>query len=276
MEKWIDTHSHYDSRKINDNDLIEKMFDTNEKIITLGTNTKCNLETLRLISLHKDLYGMIGFFPNNAFELEKDFVGENKAKENWTVFTKQLINQKIVGIGEIGLDGYHNNFGFGKNQIKGSKAIDYQVKYLKKQLNLAQELDVPVSLHSRDAKEITKCVLDEYKEIKGVMHCFSYDLETAKYYLDKGLYIGVGGTSTYKNNTEVRNALKEVPLNRILLETDAPYLTPDPFRRNTNDSSYIKYVIQSLAILKDISEEEIITQTNKNAYDLFKFGKKGF
>ena len=142
---------------------------------------------------------------------------------------------------------------------------------MKKQLDFAKDLDLPVSLHSRDAKDITKDVFDNYKEIKGVMHCFSYDTETAKYYLDKGLFLGVGGTSTYKSNREVREALKVIPLDRILLETDAPYLTPDPYRRNINNSSYIEYVIKFLSDLKGVSEEEIITQTNKNAYELFKF-----
>lgn len=274
MQKWIDTHAHYDLRRINDYELIKDMFKTNQKIITLGTNTKCNLETLKLISLFDDLYGMIGFFPNNAAELEPDFVGKKKAEENWLVFTKQLMNQKIVGIGEIGLDFYHNSFGFGQKLIKGPKAREYQIKYLKKQLDFAKELNIPVSLHSRDAKDVTKEVFDEYKELKGVMHCFSYDIETVKYYLDKGLYIGVGGTVTYKNNNSLRDAIKEVPLDRILLETDAPYLTPEPFRRSTNDSSFIEYVIKKLAEIKEVSEDTIIKETNKNAEKLFNFYKK--
>lgn len=274
MEKWIDTHAHYNSRMINSKSLIENMFNFTDKIITLGTSTKTNFETLKLISLHENLYGMIGFFPGDAFELEEDFVGKQKAEENWLIFTKQLMNQKIVGIGEIGLDCHHNSFGYGKQKIKGTKAIEYQKKYLKKQLDFAQELNVPVSLHSRDAKEITKEIFDNYKELKGVMHCFSYDTETVKYYLDKGLYIGVGGTLTYKNNNILREAIKNVPLNRILLETDAPYLTPEPYRRDINNSIYIQYVISKLAEIKELSEEEVIKQTNKNAYELFKFGEK--
>lgn len=270
--KWIDTHAHYDSKKINNNDLINKVFNSTGKIITLGTNTKTNLETLRLVSLNKDIYGMIGFFPNNAYEIEEDFVGKD-ANDNYLVFTKQLNNQKIVGIGEIGIDLYHNNFGVGKNQITGKRAIEYQVKHFRKQLDYAKYLDLPVSLHSRDAKELTSKILKDYKQIKGVMHCFSYDAETIKEYLDKGLYIGVGGTITYKNNTVLRDAIREVPLERILLETDAPYLTPHPCRGEVNNSSYIKYVIETLAEIKEISEEEIIKITNKNAYDLFKFGE---
>lgn len=274
MEKWIDTHSHYNHRKINDLNLINEMFKTNEKIITLGTDIKSNFETLRLISYHKNMYGMIGFFPNDAYVLEKDFVGEVKAKENWDVYIHQLLNQKLVGIGEIGVDLHHNNFGVGELEIKGPKAIDYQLKYLEKQLILARDLDKPVSLHSRDAINPTKMVFDKFPQITGVMHCFSYGIKEASYYLDKGLYIGVGGTSTYKSNIQLREALKEVPMNRILLETDAPFLTPVPFRGKINNSSYIEYVILNLADIKQMEVSEIIRITNENAYNLFKFDEK--
>ena len=274
MQKWIDTHSHYDHKKINHLVLINKMFDTNEKIITLGTEIRSNIETLRLINYHKDMYGMIGFFPNDAYVLESDFVGKNTADKNLETYLSQLENDKIVGIGEIGLDLHHNNFGKKEYEIKGPKAIDYQKKYLEMQLLLAKDLNMPVSLHSRDAIKETREIFDKFDSIKGVMHCFSYDTKEASYYLDKGLYIGVGGTITYKSNDVLRNAIKEVPLDRILLETDAPFLTPVPFRGKINNSGFIEFVILALAEIKDVDPEEIIKITNQNAYELFKFGAK--
>ena len=274
MEKWIDTHSHYNHRKINDLKLINEMFKTNDKIITIGTDIESNTETLRLISYYEDMYGMIGFFPNDAYVLEEDFVGKKTSEDNWNVFIHQLINQKLVGIGEIGLDLHHNNFGKKDCEIKGPKAIEYQMKYLEKQLLLAKDLEKPVSLHSRDAIIPTREIFDKFDEIKGVMHCFSYGVKEASYYLDKGLYLGVGGTITYKSNVQLREAIKETPIERILLETDAPYLTPFPFRGKTNNSSYIEYVILTIADIKKIEPNEVIRITNQNAYNLFKFDKK--
>lgn len=265
--KWIDTHSHYNMKKINKKEIIDEQLNTNEKIITLGTNMNTNLETLKLISLYESLYGMIGFFPNDCFELESDVVGKQKADDNWLVFKKQLTNQKIVGIGEIGLDYHWDKFG----TFSGLKAREYQNKWVRNQLNLAKELNKPVSFHSRDCKEDTIKLFNEYEKVKGVIHCFSYDMKTADYFLNKELYLGIGGTSTYKSNNELKEVLKNTPLDRLLLETDAPYLSPSPVRRETNVSKYITYVIDNICEIKGIDREIVIKETNKNAYNLFKF-----
>lgn len=266
--KWIDTHSHYNLKKINNEEIIKEQFKNNEKIITLGTNTDTNFETLRLISLYDDLYGMIGFFPTDCYELESDCANKNKVDDNLLIFSKQLMNQKIVGIGEIGLDYHWNNFG---KYIKGNLAQKYQQKWFKYQLNLAKNLNKPVSIHSRDAKEDTIKIFKEYYNIEGVIHCFSYDLKTAEFFLKKGLYLGFGGTSTYKSNKELRQVIKEVPLDKILLETDAPYLSPQKVRKEVNVSNNIIYIIENICEIKGIEKEEVIKQTNKNAYNLFKF-----
>ena len=252
--KFIDTHAHYyHSRfKRNLNDLMTQMEDDLEYIINLGTNTKSNINTMNLIKKYNYLYGMVGFFPSDVLELEN--------KDILELFKKQLTNKKIVGIGEIGIDYYHN-----------TPEHDLQIKWFKYQLDLAKELGLPVSIHSRDAEEDTIKVFKDYNNIKGVIHCFSYGMRSADIYYNKGLYFGIGGTSTYKNNKELREVIKWVPLDRVLLETDAPYLSPQEVRRETNISSNIKYVIKNISDIKGITEEEIIKQTNINAKTLFNF-----
>ena len=138
------------------------------------------------------------------------------------------------------------------------------------QIEIAKELNLPICIHSRDAEEDTLKIFDMYDEISGVIHCFSYGKDTAKKAIEKGLYLGIGGTSTYPANTELREVIKETPLERLLLETDAPYLSPQQVRREINTSKNIKYVIENIANLKGITYNEDVEQTNKNAYELFK------
>ena len=274
--KWIDTHSHYDHSKfkLNKKELLESMKKDVSKIISLGTNTKTNQSTLILCSLYDYIYGMIGFFPSDVWELEEEFCKD--ASDNWLIFTKQLLNQKIVGIGEIGLDYHWNCIGNSKKPFcVGEKAHEIQKKWFIKQIDFARELNLPISMHSRDAEKDTLELFDNYDYINGVMHCFSYGLDSAMAYLDKGLYLGFGGTSTYPSNKELREVIKMCPIDKILLETDAPYLSPNPVRREINTSSNIKYVIENIATLKDMSFEEVVIETNKNANRLFKFeGRK--
>jgi TatD DNase family protein len=281
--KWIDTHSHYDTNKLKNNKaLLESLPDYCKYIITLGTNMQSNTNTLVMISLYEYMWGMIGFFPTDVYQLEEKYTPHDvdmytfNAKDNLNVYLHQLLNQKIVGIGEIGLDYHWDCIGDSRKKVycKGEEARELQQKWFRYQLDLAKEKDLPVSMHSRDAEDDTIKIFKDYDTIKGVMHCFSYGMKSAEYYLNKGLYLGIGGTSTYKGNKELKEVIKECPIDRILLETDAPYLSPEPVRRSVNNSTYITYVIDNIASIKGISREEVITQTNKNAIDLFKFSKK--
>lgn len=267
MKKYIDTHAHYGHRKFNcpTGELLKEMLQCCDRIIQVGTNTKSNLKTLQLVSLHNDVYGMIGYFPTDVWEIEPTLT-EN-AEENWLVLTKQLTNDKIVGVGEIGLDYSWNKVG---SFCIGEAAQKIQKKWFRSQLDLAQEMKLPVSIHSRDAEADTLAIFDEYESIPGVIHCFSYGRVAAKKAIDKGLYLGIGGTSTYPSNKELREAIKMAPLNRLLLETDAPYLSPQQVRKEVNTSANIKYVIENIAELKNCSCDEVVEQTNKNARELFK------
>ena len=269
MLKYIDTHAHYGHggfkrlRK-STQEIINEMSDCCEKIIQVGTNTRSNLQTLELVSLYDNVFGMIGYFPTDVWELE--VLCDKNAEVNWNLLKKQLTNDKIVGIGEIGLDYNWDKVG---NIYTGIEARQVQQMWFVKQLDLAKELHLPVSIHSRDAESDTLAIFSMYEKISGVIHCFSYGAQTAEKALEKGLYLGIGGTSTYPSNNELREVIKMAPLNRLLLETDAPYLSPQQVRRDVNTSANIKYVIENIATIKNISYNKVIEQTNQNAYELF-------
>ncbi len=265
QEKWIDSHCHYESGKFNKNrdEIISKVQKCCKNVICVGTNIKENAAIEKLKEKYDFMYAMYGFFPTSVCWLEPELCKD--AENNWNKLIRQLKTSKCVGLGEIGLDYSWNSCG----DIKGDKAREYQKKWFIKQIDLAREMDLPISIHSRDAEDDTNKILDGYDSLKGVVHCFSYSPDTALFFVSQGLYLGIGGTSTYKANSGVREAIKQVPLNKILLETDAPYLSPEPVRRSINDSSNIKYIIQNIADIKEISEDEVIYQTNKNCHDLY-------
>lgn len=265
MEKYIDSHAHYDVRKFNKdrNEVLTELQSKVKYIINVGGSVDQNTGTLQLLSLYDFIFGIIGFFPTDTYSLEKDLCKE--AEDNWLILTKQLLNHKVVAIGEFGLDYHWDSVG----SIQGEKAREIQKKWFRKQLELAIEEDLPVCIHSRDAKEDTIEILKDYPEVRGEVHCFGYDAEMADFLLNQGFYLGVGGTLTYPRNTELREVIKSYPLDKILLETDAPYLSPQPHRRERNRSDYIDDVITCLADLKKISREEIIKTTNNNVLTLF-------
>lgn len=270
MEKYIDTHAHYTSNKFNKerDSILTESTSYCKNIIDLGTNYSSNQKVINLIEKYSHIYGMIGFFPTDSWEIDPEF--SNNADTILNHFLLHLNNPKIIGIGEIGLDYHWNSFGNDSNKITGVKAREKQQEWFLYQLNLAQKHNLPVSMHSREAEMDTIKIFNKFNQISGVMHCFSYGWTSAKMYLDKGLYLGIGGTSTYKANAELCKVIEKTPLNRILLETDAPYLSPEPVRREINTSKNIKYVINNIAKIKKISEDQVVKQTNENAQKLFK------
>lgn len=264
--KWIDSHAHYNVRQYNDDrsDLIKNLENELELIINCGTNTKSNKETISLCNDYNLISGVIGYFPCDTLELEND-------PTKLDLLESQCKNNKILGIGEIGLDYHWNSVGYGKDIIKGERAIEIQKKWFVKQIESANKLKLPICIHSRDAEKDTLEILKNNKPLYGaIIHCYAYGLESAKEYVDMGFYFGVGGTSTYKNNTSLQEAIKYIPIEQILLETDAPYLTPEPNRRKRNDSSQIKFVIKKIAELKNLSEDDVIKITNKNVKKAYK------
>jgi len=210
----------------------------------------------------------------NIFALEKKYPGQCFAmiglhpcsvKENYKEELDKvyywLQQRKFAAIGEIGLDLYWDK-----------TFIDQQYESFHKQIEWALQFDLPVVLHTRDAVQQSIDVIKEYagKNLRGIFHCFGGTLQNALDIIDTGFYLGIGGVVTYKN-AGLAEVIKEIDLKNIVLETDAPYLTPVPFRGKRNESSYLKYVVQKIAEIKNVSEEEVEVVTTKNAEEIFSF-----
>ncbi len=244
----VDTHAHiYSEYYANIADVLKRAEEAGIKyIINAGCDTKSNEEILKLLS-NSALYGVIGIHPENVHEYtdaDLAYVEEN------------CQNPKIIGIGEIGLD-YHYE--------KTSK--EEQIKLLEAQLKIAENYHKPVVIHSREATQDTIDTLKKY-HVKGVIHSFSGSLEVAKIYIKMGYLLGVNGVVTFKNSN-IKDVYREIPLENIILETDAPYLTPHPYRGSQNEPKYIKNIAEFIAELKGITVAEVARQTNANIIKLF-------
>lgn len=248
----IDTHCHisldyYDDIPL----LIEKIKNSGiTKIIVNGCDMKSNLEVLSLVNQYDIVYGAIGFHPTEL----------DGFKESDLIWLEEHINDnKIVALGEIGLDYYYDNTDKNKQNV-----------VFKKQLEIAKKHCKPIIVHSRDSILDTYNILKEYN-LRGSLHCFSGSLEMARMFIRLGYLIGVGGVVTYKNAKNIVNVIKNIDLEYILLETDAPYLTPEPYRGNKNDSSYIPIIAKKIAEIKNIDQKLVEKTTNDNSCWLFDF-----
>lgn len=240
----IDTHCHLCKEDYeNVEEIISHMGDN--LMIASGVNLKTNKEVVELCKKYSNVYGVIGIQPSEI----KDF------EEEWLSYIEQhLLDPKIVGIGEIGLD-YH----YGKDNQ------EQQISIFKKQLDLARKYKKPVVIHSRDAIEDTYSMLKEYSDLKMVMHCYSSSVEMARKFLELDMHFGIGGVVTFKNSKVLKEVVQEIPLERLLLETDSPYLTPEPYRGMKNEPRNILLVASKIAEIKNISLEEVLAVTTKSA-----------
>ena len=244
----IDTHCHLDPKEYSNlEEVIKRM--KNNIMITSGTDLESSLNVINLCNKYENVYGTIGYHPTEL---------ENYSQENMNIIESNLNNPKVVGIGEIGLD-YHY----------GKENKDIQIQVFKYQLDLARKYNMPVVIHSRDALEDTLNIIKQYKDLKITMHCFSYSKEIAKELIKMNVKIGIGGVLTFKNSIKLKEIVKEIDLKNVLLETDSPYLTPEPYRGKQNEPIYVKYVAQEIARLKQISEEEVEKITTSNAISQF-------
>lgn len=252
----FETHAHYDDEQF-DFDREELLLSMKEhgidKIINIGCNKKTCEATLALMESYDFIYGAFGVHPSDISELDEHFF-------EW--IKKQLENPKAVAVGEIGLDYYWD---------KEEEVQNTQRNWFKRQLRLAKEMQLPVVIHSREAAADTLEIMKEEhtKESRGVIHCFSYSKEIAAEYAKLGYYIGIGGVSTFKNAKKLKEVIKEIPIEKILLETDCPYMAPEPYRGKRNSSLYLPYVVEQIANLKGIATEEIEEITYQNATQLF-------
>lgn len=247
--KFTDTHAHIFNEYFSD---FTKVVDAAKnnlvyKIINAATNFENIEEVLETSEKYPNIYACIGLHPE---DLVKDYTKLEK------YIVDNLNNKKLVAIGELGLDYYYTK----ENKEEQIELFEYQ-------LSLAEKYGLPVVVHSREATLDTINSLKKFK-VEGVIHCFSGSLETAYILINMGFYIGVGGVMTFKNS-KIDTIIKEIPLDRIILETDSPYLTPEPFRKYSNEPKYIKTIAEYLANLKNISLEDVSRVTEKNVRDLY-------
>ena len=248
---YIDTHCHLSCEDYDDIDLVikENVGAGVEKIIVSGCTKKDILEALELSLKYDCVYLTIGYHPSEVNDI---------SEEDLNLLEEQIKNnKKVVGVGEIGLD-YH----YGKDDIEIQKSL------FRKQMNLASKLNLPVVIHSRDATEDTINILKEYPDVVGDIHCFSGSLETAKIYISMGYMLGIGGVVTFKNSN-LYKVIEVIGLDNIILETDAPYLAPTPFRGKINSSKYIPYIAERLAEILNLEVEKVAKITTDNASKLF-------
>ena len=249
---FIDVHCHLDSNYYNDIDKVINNAKKNNvnKLIYNGCNKKSNKEVIKLINKYDSVYGAVGYHPT-----ELDDVNE----KDYELLESLLNNKKIVAIGEIGLDYHYPD----TNKEKQKYAF-------RRQLELAEKHNIPVIVHSRDAIQDTFDIMSEYN-IKGVIHCFSGSVEMAKEFIKKGFLISVGGIITFKNAKNIIEVIKNIDLSYILLETDSPYLTPEPFRKEQNEPMYIPIIANKIADILNVSVELVSSKTTENAKRLFDF-----
>lgn len=253
--KIFDTHAHYDNPAfdMDREELLGSLRDNGiEAVVNVGASIKTTKNTLDLVSKYSFIYGSVGVHPSETGEL-------NEEKLEW--LGQVAGRDGIVAVGEIGLD-YHWQ--------EPDKAV--QRHWFARQLDLARQVKLPVIIHSRDAAKDTLDIMkgERAGELGGVIHCFSYGKEIAREYLDMGFYLGIGGVATFENAKKLKEVVAYMPLERIVLETDCPYLSPAPYRGKRNSSLNLPWVVAAVSRLKGIDEEKVIAAANQNARALYR------
>jgi len=248
-----DTHAHLNSESFDGDrqEVIQRALATGvTRIVNVGFNRETIPSSMELAESYDFIYTAVGWHPTDA----KDMTPEDL---EW--IGRLCSHEKVVAIGEIGLD-YHWD----------TSPKDVQARVFREQIRLARKLGKPIVIHNREAHQDILSILREEKaaEVGGIMHCFSGSWETARQCLDMNFYISFGGPITFKNAKQPKEVLAKVPLDRLLIETDAPYLTPHPYRGKRNETSYVRLIAQAAAEIKGISFEELAEMTTANAIRL--------
>ncbi len=276
--KIFETHAHYEDRKF-DSDRAELLSALPKKgvspVINVGASMETTRQTVELVKQWPYMYAAIGVHPEEIRDLTDDDMEYLRA---------HAMDEMVVAIGEIGLDYHYLKEDYKHIEDLGERhaaidAVKEKQKYwFLRQMEIAREADLPCIFHMRDAAADTMALLSEAAEkgTRGVIHCYSYSVDHALKYIDMGYYIGIGGAVTFSDSKKLAEVVKAIPLSRILTETDCPYMAPEPFRGQRNDSTYIPYVIDRIAELREITEEEVLEATAENAYRLFTKVKKRY
>jgi len=258
VEKMIfETHGHYDDEQFDEDrerliaEFLEKDID---KVMNVGADMQSSRNSVELAGKYPHFYAAVGVHPSEVGGLTED---DMQALKQMT-----LENPKVKAIGEIGLD-YH---------FDDDPPRDVQKKWFIRQLELAQELGMPIIIHSRDAASDTMEILKDMDGGRngGVIHCYSYSREQAREYIKMGFHIGVGGVVTFKNSRRLQEVVEDIPLEKIVLETDSPYMAPVPFRGTRNSALNIPYIAEKIAEIKGVPVQKVYDQTYANALKMYK------
>ncbi len=250
--KLIDSHCHLTDKKYKEDfdEVLSKIKEKLDFVINVGYNLKNSIESTKLANKYGFIYATVGVHPNDS-DTYNTLVGE----ELYDLISK---NPKVLAVGEIGLDYYRDYV-----------PKDVQQLVFRKQLDIAVKLNKPVVIHCRDAYKDTLDILEEYKDVEGIMHSYAGSYESAKLLMDR-FYFSISGPVTFKNAHKLKEVVKKLPIEKLLVETDAPYLTPTPFRGKRNQPDYVEYVAKEIAELKGMEYEEIVAITNQNTKKAFK------
>ncbi len=252
----FETHAHYDDEQFAEDrgELLTQLPSLGiRKIINVASTIESIDECIDLAEKYAHVYAALGVHPSELEGIDETVIDHIRQLSSW---------EKTVAIGEIGLDYYWE---------KDEDARRLQKSWFLRQMELAREVQLPVIIHSRDAAEDTYELMQSIRaqEIAGVIHCYSYSPELAREFVKMGYYIGVGGVVTFKNAKKLVRTVEETPIERILLETDSPYLTPEPHRGRRNDSRELTFVVEKIAQIKGVTIEEVEAVTWENAQRLF-------
>lgn len=253
--RLIDTHAHLDFEQYDKDrdEVLKRAGEVGvEKIFNIGADIESSRRSVKLAEKYDNIYAVVGIHPHDADTLNTESLAEIKAL---------ALNNKVKAIGETGLDFYYDN-----------SPREKQKEAFEKHLYLAKELDLPVVIHSRSAGNETLNVIDQVADFSAdlIFHCYAYGPELIEKIIERDYYAAFGGLITFNSAEEIRKALEKMPLNRILLETDSPYLTPSPNRGKRNEPSYLQYILKKAAEIKKIAPEELAEITSENAEKIYK------
>lgn len=249
---YFESHAHYDDERFDeDRDTLLASFPAEgiETVVNASSDIKSSKASIALSEKYPFFYAAVGVHPHEVENITEADIDELRELSK---------HPKVVAIGEIGLDYYYD-----------LSPRDLQRHWFKRQLELADELKMPVIIHSRDAAQECFDIIKNSNVRNGVIHCYSGSAEMAEEYIKMGFYIGVGGSLTFKNNKKGVETVERIPIEKILIETDSPYLAPVPYRGKRNDSRLLKYVVERISHIKNIPENDICNITKNNAQNLF-------
>jgi TatD DNase family protein len=252
--KFIDSHAHLDDRRFESDrdELISSLYANDvEAVLNPGADLNSSKKALSMAEKYPFIYAAVGCHPHDSKYMSDDILN---------IFREMAKNNKVIAIGEIGLDYYYDN---------SDRVV--QRKWFRAQISLAKELDLPYIVHDRDAHEdILKIMKEEhYDGARGILHCYSGSVELSKEFIKLGFYISLGGPVTFKNARVPKIVAKDVPFDRLLIETDSPYLAPEPYRGKRNEPKYVKYVAEEIAKIRKVSIDELAEKTKENFKTLF-------